>query len=173
MQSGHPQFICIHQPIVSLRQPHAFTLSHQAEIRVPRGWAQAKGKLRSSRQRHSQHNGIIPIQYLPSSTAAITFSAIVQEYSRLGGGIIAHARVAIQVIFTYIQYGSCMGVQGVGRFQLKTGYLQHPGLRHCSGIHAAQERVQYRRANIARHFHVPTRLFHHLTDHGRYRRLAI
>ena len=80
--------------------------------------------------------------------------------------IILHTGITIQMIFTQIEHCSHIGIQIMGRLQLKAGCFKHPGLRPITRIHALHERIQNSRANISCYFHIPTRFPQHSAYHG-------
>ena len=112
----------------------------------------------------SHHARIIAVEHQQAGAA---------HDAGLGGAVIIHAAVPIEVVFAQVEHGAGTGLKILDPIELKARQLQHPDrwqARTCGALAPGVEQIG---ANVARHDHVLTRGLKQPGGQGRDRGFAI
>ena len=71
----------------------------------------------------------------------------------LSRGVGVHVAVPVEVVLRDVQHGGGVGLEGVRRFELEARQLEHPDIGQRVLSMASEQRVEHRRADVARDGH--------------------
>ena len=139
---------------------HRAVIAFAPQTVLPHGGRHIHAKTQYARIRfgHRIHGGIITIEHL---------HGVRTENLCFGLRVFRHIGVPIQMILRQIQHRRRIRVKADGvalrELQLETGQLQHPHLRQRILLQRIAQRIQHRRADIARSQHAHTRRLTQMT----------
>ena len=94
------------------------------------------------RRRHGHHCCIIAVQ---------NHGGAGTENAGLGGGVVIHAVVPVQMVLAEIEHHSRSRLKRAAAVQLEAGEFQHPDLGQGLRVHGLRQRVEQGRADVAGH----------------------
>ena len=96
------------------------------------------------RRQHRHHRVVIAVEH---------HHAVVAKNEALGLRISGHGAVPVQVVLADVEHGRSGRLKVAYPVELKAGKLQHPDLGQGVGIQMLRQRIEQRRADVARHRH--------------------
>ena len=141
-------------------QPGQTVHVFQPQVADPRGQVAAKAQKRAGRcwrffgragtdfdfrerrRGHGHHCCIVAVQ---------NHGGAGTENAGLGGGVVIHAAVPVQMVLAEIEHHSCSRLKRAAAVQLEAGEFQHPDLGQGLRVHGLRQRVEQGRADVAGH----------------------